>query len=59
MTIAEYIEVLKTLPQDAVVKSAGEPVAGFMHDPVCVNEEDVLLAFHETTFPPNKWYLIL
>ena len=59
MTIAEYIEVLKTLPQDAVVKSAGEPVMGFMSDPVSANEEDVLLAFHETTFPPNKWYLIL
>jgi len=59
MTIAAYIEVLKTLPQDAVVKSAGESVMGFMYDPVCASKEDVLLAFHETTFPPNKWYLIL
>lgn len=39
MTIAEYIEVLKTLPQDAAVKQL-KPVCGYMsgRDDVCEDE---------------------
>jgi hypothetical protein len=46
MKIAEYIEVLKKLPQDATVK-VQEPVCGYMDDRSDIDEDDAHAFYDE------------